>query len=153
MFSRSTFLVITSLLVSSSFPGIAQTPSSSCVPLHVVGGKGTDVKKSVSLPSFLVYRNNWNTDFTVPQGTSFRNFTATIVPRDSGAYDVAVYLKYSNKTSDQLYKQTFVQLNKNQPLKVSGSPRNNTQTYQVNIKIGGVRSLLYSYTASVVGCY
>ncbi len=152
MFSRCTFLVITSLLVSGSFPAIAQTPSSSCIPLHVVGGKGTHVKKSVSPPGLLVNRNNWNTDFAVPGGTGFRNFTATIVPSDSASYNVAVYLKYSDKTSDQLYNQKSIKLDKDHPLKVSGSPRPNTQPYQVNIEVGGTTKLGYSYTASVVGC-
>ncbi len=152
MFSRCTFLVITSLLVSGSFPAIAQTPSSSCVPLHVVGGEGTQVKKSVSPPGLLVNRNNWNTDFAVPGGTTFRNFTATIVPSDSASYNVAVYLKYSDKTSEQLYKQTSVKLDKGQPLKVSGSPPSNKQPYQVNIEVGGTTKLGHSYTASAVGC-
>jgi len=105
--SRSIFLVITSLLVGGIWPVIAQTPS--CTPLNVIGGKGgTQVKKTISPPGLLVSRNNWNTDFAVPGGANYSKYKATIIADNLGEYNIEVYLKYSDKTSDQVYKNTKV---------------------------------------------
>lgn len=150
MFSRSAILVITSLLVSG-MPVIAQT---SCTPLNVIGGKGgTEVKKTISPPGLLVSRNNWNTDFAVPGGVNFSKYTVTIVADDTADYNIEVYLKYSDKTSEQVYKNKAVPLKKGEPLIVSGTPGSSSkQPYQVNIQVGGGTKLGKTYTASVVGC-
>jgi hypothetical protein len=136
--------------VSGILPVSAQTTT--CTPLKVVGGQGTEVKKSVSPPGTLATRNNWNTDFAVPGGTTFQKFTAIIVPQDSGKYDITVNLKYSNKTSTEVYKKNSVELTKGQPLKISGSPSSNNQPYQVAVQVGGVRKVGKTYSVSVVGC-
>ncbi len=148
MFYRCVFLVITSVLVGGSWSVSAQT----CVPLKAIGGQGTQVKKSVSPPGLLVSRNNWNTDFAVPGGVAFRRFTATIIPSDDANYNIAVYLKYSNKTSDNLYNKNSVHLIKGQPLRISGSPRSTNQPYEVNVRVGGLKKLNNTYTVSAVGC-
>ena len=148
MFYRCVFVVTTSLLVGGSWSVSAQT----CMPLKAIGSQGTQVKKSVSPPGFLVTRNNWNTDFAVPGGVAFRSFTATIIPSDSTKYDIAVYLKYSDKTTDKLYDQNSIQLAKGQPLRISGAPRTTSQPYEVNVKVSGLKKLDRTYTVSAVGC-
>ena len=150
--SRSIFLVITSLLVGGSWPVIAQTPS--CTPLNVIGGKGgTQVKKTISPPGLLVSRNNWNTDFAVPGGANYSKYKATIIADNLGEYNIEVYLKYSDKTSDQIYKNTKVPLKKGEPLIVTGAPSSSSkQPYQVNIQVGGATKVGKTYIASVVGC-
>ncbi|MBD2099474.1 hypothetical protein H6F94_00990 [Leptolyngbya sp. FACHB-261] len=124
-----------------------------CTALAVVGGRGTQVRKTVSPAGTLVTGNNWNTDFAVPNGNRFRRYTVTILPENDGQYNIQMYLKYSNDTSDQFYNQNNVRLTRGRRFYVSGQPRDNSnQPYQVNVYVGGTVALGNTYTASVVGC-
>ena len=74
------------------------------------------------------------------------------MPSENDKYNIALYLKYSNKTSDNLYKENSVHLIKGQPLRISGSPRSTNQPYEVNVQVGGLKKFDRTYTVSVVGC-
>lgn len=149
MFYRYALLGILGLLMSRSLPLSAAT---SCTPLKVVGGEGTQVKKTVSVPGLLVSRNNYNTDFEVTGGSLFQRFIVYVVPEDNANYNIAVFLKYSDGTKDQPYRNTSVKLKKGQPIKIFATPRLDNQPYQVNVKVGSLQSTGNTYTLSVAGC-
>lgn len=152
MLFRFTLFGIVGTLLSLSWPGTPVSYAQTCTPLKVIGGQGTQAKKTVSPPGTPVSRNNWNTDFAVPSGIRFTRYVATIVPGSTAEYNVSVYLKYSNNTDDKIYDQGSIKLTQNQPLTVSGAPRADSSPYQVNVRIGNIETVGRSYTASVVAC-
>lgn len=141
-----------STIVYANPPAIAQTTGQVCIPLQVVSGNGTQVRKRVSLPGTLTSRSNWNTDFVVPGNEAFRRYVAAIEPLNRGKYHIQMFLKYSNSTADKVYDQA-VTLPHKQEFVVSGAPRIDTSPYQVNLSIGGVSALGNTYRATVSGCY
>jgi hypothetical protein len=133
-------------------PALAET----CTPLAVVKGEGTQVKKTVTLPSIplgigRLFNTNWNTDFVIPSNAAYKKYVATLIPEDSGTYSIRMNLKYSDGTHDQSYNSK-PKLTANQILKLSGNPRINEQPYQVNIFVGDTDSVGKSYQVSVSGC-
>lgn len=143
------------LLLSVSLPVSAET----CTPLNVVGGEGTEVTKRVSAPSLpigpfgLGFRNNWNTDFAVPNNASFKKYIVTIKSESTAAanFPVSMFLKYSDDTADETYKGN-VELSPGQSRELSASPRIGEQPYQVNLNIGSLGSKGFTYTLSVRAC-
>ncbi|NER28075.1 MAG: hypothetical protein F6J89_10685 [Symploca sp. SIO1C4] len=158
MFDRVAAIGIAATLLSLALSVKAQP---NCTPLNVVGGEGTEVKKTSSPPTIPVplpgpfstsIRHNWNTDWAVPGGQVFQKFVVTIVPHETGNYNIEVYLKYPDETADEIYDQNDVPLSVNQPLTLTAEPRSKMQPYQVNIEVGGLNAVDDTYTASVVGC-
>lgn len=150
------FVGILTVLLPVSLSVNAQT----CTPLAVVKGEGTSVTKKVSAPNVGTipripagYRGNWDTDFIVPNNATFTEYIATIqsLSSDVGTFQIKMYLKYADDTADRIF-DGGIQLDPNQQQQISGMPRSNTQPYQVNVNIGGIKALGYSYTLSVKGC-
>lgn len=123
-----------------------------CVPLNVVGGTGTEVTKSVSSPA-IIGNNNWNTDFAVPARTNFRQYIAVVKSEstDTANYDTKMFLKYANNTADPVFEGNL-NLPSGETKQITGSPRRGEQPYQVNLNIGGIGAMGYTYTLSVLGC-
>ncbi|MBW4470841.1 MAG: hypothetical protein KME45_10630 [Stenomitos rutilans HA7619-LM2] len=124
----------------------------SCRLLRVVEGKGAySVQKKVSAASTPVSPSNWNTDFAVPGGQRYSSYAATIRAKNKGNYSIQMNLKYANGTSDKVY-DSKVSLKDNEAVNLSGSPRLNTEPYQVNVVVGGIPVTGNSYTVSASGC-
>lgn len=135
-------------LLASSLPAYGQ----SCEALNAIGGDGAQVRKIVSAPGMLVSRNNYNTDFGVPGGSLYDRFVVDFVPEQTAKYNISVYLKYSDGTKDQFYRNSSVRLLEGQPLKIPAIPRRDNQPYQVNVKVGDIASTGNKYAVSVAGC-
>jgi hypothetical protein len=156
MFPR---VAIVSVLASlTCFPLV--TRAETCTPLPLVGGQGSEVSKTVSqptipgpLPGVNLTHNNWNTDWVVPTTRKFKNFVATITADNSGAFDIKMYLKYSDDTADEFFNTQGVQIPSERPLRITATPRPEEQPYQVNLFVGGLNRIGNSYKASVVGCF
>lgn len=141
-------LVVISAIALISTPVSAQT----CSPLRVVGGNGTRVQKTVSVPGAgPITRDNWNTDFAIPGNSSYSAYAATITPQNKGTYSIQMNLKYPNGTVDKVYDQK-IELAEKKPLNISGSSRIYGKPYQVNLSVGGVEVVGNTYTAAVSGC-
>jgi hypothetical protein len=134
--------------------------SQNCLALELASGAGTEAVKTVSRPTILPFggrataslRNNWNTDWIVPNNQLFQQFVVTMVPHTTGQYDIKMFLKYSDGTADNFYDQRGTQLIAEQPLRVDAQPRSTAQPFQVNILVGGLNSEGNRYTASVAAC-
>lgn len=137
------------LLTTASLPAIAQPD---CQLLSVLGSGDTAVRKSVSPPATFFSKNNWNTDFLVPQGEFFSSFIAEIKPENSGEYTVKMFLKYGNDTADKVYDRKAVPLENGEPLLITGNVRSGEQPYQINLLVGGIQASGDPYTATVQGC-
>lgn len=151
MFYRMAVIGIVASVLSLGLPAEARI----CVPLPVVRGEGNEVAKKISTPGLfgLGIRNNWNTDWAVPGGQSFREFVATIVPETNSAFNIKLYVKYSDGTADQFYDRTGVRLDAGEALTLRGTARPRQQPYQVNLYVGGLKAVGERFTASVVGCH
>lgn len=136
-------------LVAIALPARAQQY---CQLLQVVGSGDVQVSKSVSPPSTILSKNNWNTDFIVPQGENFSSFIAEIKPEESGEYTIKMFLKYSNNTADKVYDRNAVPLANRQPAIITGNVRTGEQPYQINLLVGGIQASGEPYTAIVRGC-
>ncbi len=153
---RRVFLIssITGVLISVCMPSKAET----CIPMQLVGGEGSEVTKTVSQPTIpgpfgiKITRNNWNTDWAVPGGRSFSRFVMTVVSQDGGSFDMRMYLKYSDQTSEQVYNQDGTTLAPGKPLTIQAKIQGGDQPYQINLFVNGVASMGKTYTANLVGC-
>jgi hypothetical protein len=135
--------------------GLSLAPSvraETCTALNVIGGTGTEVKKTVSPMGTLVSNNNWNTDFAIPSGSTFNRYVATIVPENNANYDVKLNLKYSDNSTGGAYRKDNVAVKVGQPLRIVGTPRANSDPFQVNVFVGGISAIGNTYTVSVLGC-
>jgi hypothetical protein len=145
---RFASLVAIGAIALVSHPVSAQT----CTPLRAVGGNGTRVEKTISVPGAgPITRDNWNTDFVVPAGAAYSAYTATITPRNKGTYSVQMNLKYPNGTVDKVYDQK-IELAERKPLNIRGSSRISGKPYQINLSVGGVEVVGNTYTAAVSAC-
>lgn len=147
---------IASGLASVAIAGIAlPAQAQSCTPLEVVNGRGeTEVTKTVSPPSALVTRSNWNTDFSVPNGANYSRYVATVRSRsqDNGEFTIAMNLKYSNGGADRVHDGRRVAIAAGDSITITGNPRNNQQPFQVNLEVGGTRAIGITYSLTVSGC-
>ena len=162
MFFRS--IILGSLIALSGLTLSAQAKTETCIPITLVGGKGNQVIKTVSPPTIPagplgmlgvnITNNDWNTDWAVPlgDGKPFRRFLVTLLSNDGGPFEVRMYLKYGDQTSDEFYNQKSLKLANDKPLKIEAIPRANNQPYQVNVFVAGIDALGKSYSATVVGC-
>jgi hypothetical protein len=149
-------LFIATVLISF---GINTTvKADTCIPLNLVGGQGNSVTKTVSQPTipapfgFNITRNNWNTDWAVPGDRRFQRFVATVSSDNGGTFDIRMYLKYSDQTAGEFFKQEGIQIVPNKPLVMTAKPRPDDEPYQVNLFVNGIANIGNTYTASMVGC-
>lgn len=181
MDSRSSIFGLITLLVSfgaciQAQPSLAQSSPpateqkdvplpplpANCRPLPLVGGQGSEITKTASIPGVRVplpgpapsigVRNNWNTDWFVPSGKGFRKYRVVFMPRDSVQYSVNMTLKYPDNSDDQFYRESGRPFTANKPLVIETSPRVDLQPFQVNTNIGGLQSVGSRYTVAVSGC-
>ena len=125
----------------------------SCIPLSLIGGKGHEVEKIVTIPAIPgFFAHNWNTDWSIPNHTLFRNYKAVVVSEDGGTFDVKMYLKYSDETADPFYEQNNVEIVASEPLKIEITSRRREQPYQINLLVGGIQASGHKYRASVYAC-
>ncbi|MEM9486554.1 MAG: hypothetical protein AAGA83_22995 [Cyanobacteria bacterium P01_F01_bin.116] len=128
-------------------------------PLPLVGGEGSEVEKTPQNPPLplpgpipgLRLRDNFNTDWEIPGGTNYEQFTIIVIPEESDDYDVEISLKYGDDTSDRLYNQGDIELIEGEPIVVSVEPRETLHPYQVNVRIGD-ESIGNRYRATALGC-
>lgn len=149
-FNSFKFLGVVGLVLSLSLASTVQAET--CTALKVIGAVGTKVKKTVSPISTLVTNNNWNTDFAVPDGRTFSRYVATIMPENNANYDVKLNLKYSDKSSSEVYKKDNAAVKVGVPLNMSGAPRSQSEPFEVNVFVGGISAIGNTYTVSVAGC-
>ncbi|WP_373480424.1 hypothetical protein [Geminocystis sp.] len=155
MFSRATFLTTLALMVTVNLPALAET----CIPLSLVGGEGSKVTKTVSQPTIpgpfgiTITRNNWNTDWAIPGGINFNRFVTTITAPNGGSFNLSLFLKYSDQTSEEVFNKQNVTIDPEKPLIIEKKSAPNDFPFQVNLLLGGIEQIGRTYTASVVGCY
>lgn len=181
MFIRSPHVGLLALLVSISvfvpgqpLPAQPETLASNsqdaplpplpanCKPLSLVGGDGSEVTKTASVPGLRVplpgpapsvgIRNNWNTDWFVPSGQPFKLYRVTFMPHDDAEYSVNMTFKYPDNTIDQFFREQRKRFQANSHLIVEAAPRIDLQPFQVNTNIGGLQSVGARYTVAVAGC-
>lgn len=144
----ATAAVMVGAMVSSNPAAMAQA----CQALPVVDGEGTEVTKTVSPPGVLLVDSNWNTDFSVPSGVSYRYFEVTFTPESGENYDVDVNLKYSDESTDQAYRVRDRVFAEDEAVSIRAESRANSTPYQINLRVGGLNASGNTYTASVRGC-
>lgn len=133
-----------------------------CRPLPLVGGDGSAVTKTASVPGMRVpipgplpsigVRNNWNTDWFVPSGQAFRTYRVVFMPHSDAEYSVNMTLKYPDESIDQFYRERGRRFTANKVVVIDTSPRTDLQPFQVNTNIGGLQSVGARYTVAVAGC-
>ncbi|MGK7905827.1 MAG: hypothetical protein AB4040_01160 [Synechococcus sp.] len=128
-----------------------------CTPLPVIGGEGTEVTKTASpgrVPNLYLiwFGPNWNTDFEVPEEATFSRYYASVLSQDIGNYDIDMYLKYEDGTADLVHEEDKFPMSEQHLHAFSGEPREGTQPYEVNLKIGGPGTVQDTYTIQVLGC-
>lgn len=155
MFSRSAFVTTLTLMVTVNLPAVAET----CIPLSLVGGEGSEVSKTVSQPTIpgpfgiTITRNNWNTDWAIPGGINFNRFVTTITAPNGGSFNIRMFLKYSDQTSEDIFNKDSVAIDSKKPLIIEKKSSSDDFPFQINLFIGGLNQIGNSYTASVVGCH
>ncbi|MGL5032269.1 MAG: hypothetical protein ACRC6M_00535 [Microcystaceae cyanobacterium] len=65
-----------------------------------------------------ITRNNWNTDWAVPNNANFSRYIATITSNDGGPFNIKMYLKYSDQTASEFFNQEGVTIKPDVPLKI-----------------------------------
>jgi hypothetical protein len=138
----------------TTLPGTAPQAVPVCTPLKVVGGVGTSVTKAVSPPApGLFSRNNWNTDFSVPNGATFTKYIADLKVLSSTGrnFKVQMNLKYPNGTVGQEF-DSWVMLAGGQSQQFTARPRVDMQPFQINMVVGGLDAMNTEYTLTVSGC-
>ncbi|ACK71003.1 conserved hypothetical protein [Gloeothece citriformis PCC 7424] len=154
MFNRVAILAIIASFLSFNLPANSQN----CIPIPVVGGEGNEVTKSIAQPTIpgpfgiSITRNNWNTDWAVPGGQSFKYFLVTLTTERGGRFNVRMNLKYSDNTADEFFNERGLRLNAGEVLREQGVPRPNDMPFQVNVYVGGIDNIGSRYTVSAVGC-
>ena len=134
-------------LMSMTSSAIA-APSETCVPLKEVTTDTTEIRKQVQ-KTLISGNNNWNTDFAVPPGTTFRSYRAVFTPENDAAYEVSIILKYNNGTSDTAYTRN-VPLQRNKIYTLPFQSATLRQPVQVNMRVGGANN--NAYRVSVQAC-
>lgn len=133
--------------------GISQSArAQACDALAVVGGEGTRVTKTVSLPGVLFVDSNWNTDFAIPNGTAYSYFDVAFVSESGESYDIDVNLKYSDESVDQSYSIRDRDFTEGEAVTIRAESRRRSSPYQVNLRIGGINAEGNTYTVAVSGC-
>jgi hypothetical protein len=148
------FLSVSIVLAIGNVPASAET----CTPMSLLGGQGSEISKTVSQPTvpgplgIKITRNNWNTDWAIPGGRRFRRFVTTIsVPRGA-SFDIRLFLKYSDQTSDEFFNTNSARIEPDKPLTIVSTVRPGDQPFLVNLFVNGIQHIGNAYTASVVGC-
>jgi len=120
-----------------------------CTALRPIGGQGYEVRKRIDgRPGGVLVSNNWNTDFVVPSGVRFSYYAITITPENNADYDISIHFKYPNNTSDTLFQNGSVQMNRWQPWRLDLQSPTGRQPFQINTRIGGTNGNFYRVRVS-----
>ena len=126
------------------------------VPLGAIDAAGNEVAKEVSAPSVPLgvrtIRSNWNTDWAIPGGEYFEEFVVALVPETNGRFKVEVNLRYGDGTEDEVYEPEPQELIAEEPIYFRTHPRTTLQPYQVNLRVGSLKSGGFLYRAATFGC-
>ncbi|MEM1251712.1 MAG: hypothetical protein AAGI69_04710 [Cyanobacteria bacterium P01_H01_bin.21] len=156
----STFLVPSSALAQETALEDVCPAGTTAEPLPLVGGEGSEVEKTPAnpglpvpgpIPGLLTIRDNFNTDWEIPGGRSFEQFTVVVIPEETDDYDVEISLKYGDNSSDRLYDEGDTELVAGEPIVVTVEPRESLHPYQVNVRVGD-ESIGNRYRATAFGC-
>lgn len=134
--------------LNTSKPAQAQT----CEPLAVIGGEGTTVTKTVSLPGLLFINSNWDTDFVMNPGESYSYFMVDFMSESGSSYDIDVFLKYPDNSVDASYSVRERNVPEGEAIAIRAESRVSSDPFQVNLRVGGLNAEGNTYTASVSGC-
>jgi hypothetical protein len=133
-------------------PLLAQVSSDRCLPLKVIGGSGTTVSKQISPPpGVFVLKDNWNTDFAVPENSYFKEYLATITPTTTGDYQMRFVLKYADGNEDRFFDQR-AQLRDGLPFTLQAISRPLESPSLINLFIGGTNASGSQYELTLYGC-
>ena len=126
------------------------------VPLGAVDAPGNEVAKEVSAPSVPLgvktIRSNWNTNWAIPGGEYFEEFIVALVPETTGRFKVEVNLRYGDATEDEVYEPEPRELVAEEIMYFRTHPRTTLQPYQVNLRVGSLKSGGNLYRAATFGC-
>ena len=156
----STLIVPTSVLAQETSFDDGCPAGTTAEPLLLVGGEGSEVEKTPAnpalpvpgpIPGLLTIRDNFNTDWEIPGGQRFEQFTVVVIPEETDDYDVEISLKYGDDSSDRLYNEGDTELTAGEPIVVTVAPRESLHPYQVNVRVGD-ESIGNRYRATAVGC-
>ncbi len=130
---------------------IAPPAVADCRDFLPVGANAPVVRKTVSPSGVLITADNWNTDFAVSGDRPYRTIRATITAEQTAPFALKLFLKYGDGTADRFFENT-VRLTANQPLALTGTPRPQSQPFQVNVFVGGLEAIGSTYRVQVQGC-
>jgi hypothetical protein len=130
----------------------AQPSTDRCLPLKVIGGSGTTVNKQISPPAgIFVLKDNWNTDFAVPEGSYFKEYLATVTPRTTGDYQMRFVLKYPDGNEDRFFDQRVV-LRDGVPFTLQAISRPLESPTRLNLLVGGTNASGSQFELTLYGC-
>lgn len=140
------FLLLTSFCVIN-IPVKARTQKDKCESFKEVNTGKTEIRKQIQ--KTLLIKDNWNTDFAIPIGKTYNFFVGTMLPENTGNYEVSVRFKYPDNTSDTVYSRN-VPMERGETYSLTFRTPTSKQPYQANVLIGGSNN--NAYTVSIVGC-
>ncbi|HAN46477.1 MAG TPA: hypothetical protein DCQ32_08000 [Cyanobacteria bacterium UBA8156] len=129
---------------------IAMPALADCREFLPVGAATAEVRKTVSPSGTLITSDNWNTDFVVPGDRPHRTIRATITAEQTAPFALKLFLKYADNTADKFFENT-VRLTAGRPLVLTGTPRPQSQPFQVNVFVGGLEAIGSTYRVQVQG--
>ncbi len=118
-----------------------------CIPLQEVTTGQTAIQKQIK--NSVLFNNNWNTDFSVPDTQSFEFFVLVMTPDNTGTYKGEVNFKYSDTSAATVLSRSL-ELEREQTYSRAFASPTGKQPFQINARIGGENN--NSYTVSVLGC-
>jgi hypothetical protein len=125
----------------------AETQKDKCESFKEVNTGKTEIRKQIQ--KTLLIKDNWNTDFAIPIGKTYNFFVGTMLPENTGNYEVSVRFKYPDNTSDTVYSRN-VPMERGETYSLTFRTPTSKQPYQANVLIGGSNN--NAYTVSSVGC-
>ena len=105
------YLIIGFIIVGLSFLKLPSQAQTKCTPLPLVGGKGSEVDKTITAPTIpgpfgiKIASDNWNTDWSIPNPQIFKSYKVEMISEEGGTFTVKMYLKYSDETADPFYER------------------------------------------------
>lgn len=118
-----------------------------CIPLQEVTTGQTAIQKQIK--NSVLFNNNWNTDFLVPDTQRFTFFVLVLTPDNNATYKGELNFKYSD-TSVATVLNTSLELERERTYSRAFASPTGKQPFQINARIGGENN--DSYTVSVLGC-
>ncbi len=127
------------------------------IPLRTTADLSTnEVSKEISAPTIPLgvgrIRSNWNTAWAVPGGEHFQTFAIEFLPETTGSFKVVAKFRYADATADEVYDPGAQDFVAEEPIYIRSQPRTVLQPYQINLRVGSLKSGGYLYRAAAYGC-